>query len=69
MELWEVLKKLRRADKVTVRDGMKTLFCGGVNQCAFEDDLISREVESFHPETLGGLVVNLKEVKRKERSV
>lgn len=69
MKLQDVLEKLRRADKVTVRDGMKILFCGGVNQCIFENDLISREVDGFYPETLGGLIVNLKEVKRKERSV
>lgn len=60
MKLQDVLDKLRRADKVTVRDGPEILFCGGVNQCVFEKDLISREVDNFHPETLGGLIVNLK---------
>lgn len=60
MKLQDVLEKLRRADKVTVRDGMEILYCGSANLCFLEKDLISREVDSFHPELLYELIVNLK---------
>ena len=63
MSLREVLEKLRYADKVTVRDGMEILFCGGVNQCLFIKDILPREIDNFYPEVLGGLIENLKKEK------
>lgn len=60
MNLQEVLEKMRYGDKVTVLDGGYQPFCGNVKQCIALKDLTSREVDSFYPESLGGLIVNLK---------
>ena len=61
MKLQDVLGKMRMADKIAVRCGGYTLFHGNVNQCNFEKDLTNREIDQFYPETLGGLIVDLKQ--------
>lgn len=72
MTLQDVLGKMRKADKIVVKDekGEIELFHGNVIQCSFMNDLADREVELLYPEMLGGLIVkissNRKTVARKD---
>lgn len=64
MKLQDVLEKLRRAEKITVKDQKGSqLFCGTVNRIAYRKELVDREVDFFYPEILHGMVVELKDNK------
>lgn len=61
MKLREIMQKIRKADKVEIKDDKgNELFRGFASQCELREDLHSRTVKELHPEMFGWITVIVK---------